>query len=124
GLLAWALAPLLEGRRVEYHYTDVGRSFLVQAERQAAERGYGFMRFGTLDIDRDPAAQGYATGSFDVVLALNVMHVTPRVERALAHAAALLQPAGSLLLIESVRPMRWVDMIWGLTEGWWHYEDT
>jgi nonribosomal peptide synthetase protein BlmVIII len=31
----------------------------------------------------------------------------------------LLAPGRVLSLIETVKPQRWVDMIWGLSEGWW-----
>src|SRR5262249_13310283 len=69
GLLTQALLPSFEGRAVEYTFTDIGRSFVVNAERLAATRGQSFMRFGVLDISRPPAEQGFAPGSFDVVVA-------------------------------------------------------
>src|SRR6185436_7382824 len=64
GLLTQALLPSFEGRPVEYTFTDIGRSFVVNAERLAAQRGQNFMRFGVLDISRPPVEQGFAPGSF------------------------------------------------------------
>jgi NADP-dependent 3-hydroxy acid dehydrogenase YdfG/aryl carrier-like protein len=82
------------------------------------------MRFGTLDISKDPSAQGYPPGSFDLVLGFNVVHATPRVEATLGHLKDLLTPGGLLVMVEPIRRQRWVDLVWGLTEGWWSFEDT
>ena len=123
GLLTQALLPVFEGRALEYTFTDISRSFIVNAQRLAAERGQRFMRFGMLDISRPPVDQGFARGSFDVAVAFNVMHATKSVAQSLAHVSELLAPGGLLVLQESVRPARWVDLIWGLTDGWWAFED-
>ena len=39
-------------------------------------------------------------------------------------ARSLLAPGGVLAIIEAVRPHRWLDITFGLTEGWWKFEDT
>jgi len=106
GLLTQALLPSFEGRPVEYTFTDIGRSFVVNAERLAAQRGQNFMRFGVLDISRPPVEQGFALGSFDVIVAFNVMHATRSVAASLAHVRELLAPGGVLVLQESVRTVR------------------
>ncbi len=123
GLLTRELVPLCEGRGVEYHFTDIGRSFVIGAQREAAGRRDHAMRFGVLDISRPPEPQGFSAGSYDVVLAFNVLHATRSVRESLANARTLLAPGGLLVLQESVRPCRWVDFIWGLTDGWWAFED-
>jgi acyl transferase domain-containing protein/SAM-dependent methyltransferase len=123
GVLTKSLLPLLAGQDVEYHFTDIGRSFVVNAQRYAAEHGFSFMRFGTLDISRPPADQGFALDRYDIVVAFNVLHATRRVAESLAHARELVAPGGMLVLQESVRPARWVDLVWGLTDGWWAFED-
>jgi NAD(P)-dependent dehydrogenase (short-subunit alcohol dehydrogenase family) len=123
GLLTRALVPLCDGQNVEYHFTDIGRSFVVAAQREAAARGADFMRFGVLDISRPAAPQGYTKGAYDVVLAFNVLHATRNLSESLAHAAELLAPGGLLVVQESVRPRLWIDFIWGLTDGWWAFED-
>jgi acyl transferase domain-containing protein/SAM-dependent methyltransferase len=122
GLLTGDLLPLCENSNVEYHFTDISRAFVAAAERRHAGRR-DFMRFGTLDIARAPEDQGFVEGTFDVVLAFNVLHATKSVAESLANAKKLLAPGGLLVLQESVRPARWVDFIWGLTDGWWAFED-
>jgi acyl transferase domain-containing protein/SAM-dependent methyltransferase len=123
GALTQALIEGLDGEDVEYHFTDIGTSFVVQAQKRARERGLDWMRFGKLDISRDPVAQGYAEESFDFVLAFNVAHATPDVGETLAHVHRLLAPGGVALLLETTRAQRWVDLVWGLTDGWWSFTD-
>ncbi|HWM89153.1 MAG TPA: beta-ketoacyl synthase N-terminal-like domain-containing protein [Thermoanaerobaculia bacterium] len=124
GVLTSRLAPAVAGPGIRYCVTDLGRSFVLAAEQRAAAAGWSHLEFGVLDIARDPVAQGFAPGSFDLVLGANVVHATPRIEETLAHLRTLLAPGGFLLLLESVRPQRWADLIWGLTDGWWSFEDT
>jgi SAM-dependent methyltransferase/aryl carrier-like protein len=124
GLLTRDLLPLCDGRDVEYHFTDIGRAFVLGAERDARSRGLNFARFDTLDISRPPEQQGFAAGTYDVVFAFNVLHATRSVAESLANAKSLLAPGGLLVLQESIRPARWVDFVWGLTDGWWTFEDT
>ena len=33
-------------------------------------------------------------------------------------------PGGLLVLLETTAPRRWLDLIFGLTEGWWRFADT
>ena len=124
GSLTEAIVPSLRGLNVEYHFTDLGRSFVLRAERQSAELGLDFMRFGVFDITRDAEAQGWHRGTFDLILGFNVVHVSPRIRDTVRNLQSLLVPGGILALLETVNPLRWNDMIWGLADGWWLYEDT
>ncbi|HEY3919587.1 MAG TPA: beta-ketoacyl synthase N-terminal-like domain-containing protein [Stellaceae bacterium] len=123
GIITGVLAPALKGADVEYHFTDIGRSFVVAAERQARALGFDFMTFGTLDITRDPAAQGLQRASFDIIVGLDVVHATPSIRGTIANLRELLRPNGNLLLLESVKSCPWDNMIAGLAEGWWFAED-
>ena len=67
------------------------------------------MRFGVLDIARDSAEQGFAHGGFDVVLAYNVVHATPRIDDTLGNLCRMLAPGGTLILVETTRLRRWDD---------------
>ncbi|WP_433498361.1 SDR family NAD(P)-dependent oxidoreductase [Sphaerimonospora sp. CA-214678] len=114
--------PALAGTEAEYHYTDISGAFLRRGEDRFATR-YGFLRFGTLDIERDPVEQGYAEGGFDVVLATNVLHAVTRVDLALTHARRLLRPGGLLLVNEVTRGFHFLTLTFGLTPGWWRFTD-
>jgi NAD(P)-dependent dehydrogenase (short-subunit alcohol dehydrogenase family)/acyl carrier protein len=77
-----------------------------------------------LDIERDPLAQGFAASSFDIVIAANVLHATADLRASLAHVRTLMAPGALLLALEGVRAERWIDLTFGLTEGWWRFTDT
>lgn len=36
---------------------------------------------------------------------------------------SLLKPRGTLILLEDARRRRWIDLTFGLTEGWWRFAD-
>jgi 3-oxoacyl-(acyl-carrier-protein) synthase/NAD(P)-dependent dehydrogenase (short-subunit alcohol dehydrogenase family)/SAM-dependent methyltransferase/acyl carrier protein len=123
GGLTAELAPALAGRKANYHVSDISPVFVGALEAEARRRNFRFMTFGTLDITRAGASQGYAPASYDVILALNTVHATPSIPESLANLNALLAPGGILALIETVRPERWLNLIWGVSEGWWSYAD-
>jgi acyl transferase domain-containing protein/acyl carrier protein len=106
--------------RLDYTFTDISPAFVARAtERFGPETA----RYATLDIERDPVAQAFAPGDYDLVLAANVLHATTDLRQALRHAAALLAPQGVMLLLEAVRRSNWSDLVFGLTPGWWRFAD-
>jgi acyl transferase domain-containing protein/SAM-dependent methyltransferase/acyl carrier protein len=109
---------------VEYTFTDLGSSFVARAEQEAGKRGYRNMHFKVLNISRDPLEQGFAAGSYDMVIGYNVVHATPDIRDTLRHLSKVLVPGGLFCLVETVKPSRPDNMIWGLTEGWWLFGDT
>ncbi len=115
--------PVLPADRVEYTFTDLSPLFLERASAQFAAQ-YPFLRTGMLDLERDPLAQGFEAAAFDIVIAANVVHATADLRQALEHVRRLLAPGGLLFLLEGVAPERWVDLTFGLTEGWWRFTDT
>lgn len=117
-----SVLPRLPEDRTEYVFTDLSQSFLKQAgERFAADLP---IHYALLDIEVDPLAQGFAGGQFDLVIAANVVHATADLERSLRHARDLLAPGGVLLLLEGTARRGWIDLTFGLTEGWWRFTDT
>ncbi len=123
GDLTAEMAAELDGCGVSYHFTDISQAFVTQAERAAEARGYEWMKFGTLDIARDPAAQGFAPRTYDVIVAYNVVHVSPRIVESLRHLRSLLKPGGHLVLVESQSIHHWDLACWGVAEDLWAFED-
>ncbi|NWG15756.1 MAG: SDR family NAD(P)-dependent oxidoreductase [Chloroflexi bacterium] len=116
------VAPVLPAGRVSYLFTDISPLFLARAEQKFAD--YPFIRYQTLDIESDPAAQGLAGQSFDLVIAANVIHATADLRVTLGFIRQLLAPGGLLLMLEVTAPERWVDITFGLTDGWWRFVDS
>ncbi|WP_043408200.1 type I polyketide synthase [Archangium violaceum] len=115
------LLPLLDARCCRYDFTDLSPRFAGRARERFAD--YGFVDYRCLDIERDPGAQGFAPASYDLIVAANVVHATTSLDQTLAHVAGLLAPGGQLWLIEATRPESWIDLSFGLTEGWWRFTD-
>src|SRR4029078_5393630 len=72
---------------------------------------------------RAAAPQGFEPRSFDLVIAANVLHATPDVDQAVARLKTLLAPGGALLLLEITRHPHWLDIVFGLMDGWWALVD-
>ena len=113
--------PALEAAGAEFVFTDITPFFTEQGKRRFA--GHAAFSARTLDIEKDVASQGFAPHSFDIVLAANVIHATPSLAESLANAKQLLAPGGVVVLIEITRHPIWTDLIFGLTDGWWRYDD-
>ncbi len=111
----------LPAERTEYLFTDVSELFTRAAAQRFAE--FPFVRYGLLDIEVDPSKQGYADHQFDLILAANVLHATQDLGETLQHIQQLLVPGGTLVVAETTRRQRWLDLIFGLTEGWWRFSD-
>ncbi len=89
-----------------YTFTELQPAFLRRGGRavQAALPpgcGLATLRY---DVNLDPASQGVARGQFDLVVAVNTLHLAQDTVQALAHLRTLLAPGGALVLGELVRP--------------------
>ncbi|WP_437936341.1 bifunctional Gfo/Idh/MocA family oxidoreductase/class I SAM-dependent methyltransferase [Sorangium sp. So ce341] len=101
GLATAAALRALDGAPVDYLFTDISRAFTVAAqERFGNHRG---MRYATLDINADFAAQGVEPHAADVVLAGNVLHNAVHVGRTLRRIRRALAPGGWLIFTDSTR---------------------
>ena len=116
-----AILPVLPRERTTYVFSDVSDLFLGEARAKFA--AYPFVRYARLDMEQDPAAQGYAPGSFDIVVAANVLHATRDLRQTLARARALVAPGGLLVLSETTTHHRVFDITTGLIEGWELFAD-
>ncbi len=112
---------LLPADRTEYVFTDVSNSFLTAAARKFSS--YPFVRYRRLDVEKEPGEQGFADDRFDIVIAANVLHATADLSRTFGYVKELLAPQGLLVLLEVTAPERWLDLIFGMVEGWWKFAD-
>ena len=116
-----SVLPHLPPGRTEYHFTDVSYLFMAKAEQKFQD--YPFISFRVLDIEQNPQAQGFDRQHYDLILAANVLHATADLPQTLSHVQQLLAPQGLMVLLEGTQPQAWVDLIFGLTEGWWKFTD-
>src|SRR5690606_817174 len=69
-----AVLPALPPNGVSYTFTDVSDFFLGRAQERFA--AYPFINYALLDIEQDPAEQGFPSHGFDLIIAANVLHAT------------------------------------------------
>ncbi len=67
--------------------------------------------------------QGYELGSFDVLLATNVLHATRDMENTLQRCKQLLTSGGLFIANELTTKTEFLTLTFGLTDGWWLYDD-
>jgi SAM-dependent methyltransferase/acyl carrier protein len=117
-----AILAALPPGRTEYRFTDLSPRFVADAASRFAGRPEVSCR--VLDLERSLTEQGIEPETYDLVVASNVLHATKDVRRALGHVRHALKPGGLLVLLEGTGRQRWVDLVFGLTDGWWHFTDT
>jgi acyl transferase domain-containing protein/SAM-dependent methyltransferase/acyl carrier protein len=115
------LLPHFSPERTDYVFTDVSPLFTTRAQQRFEE--YPFVRYQLLDIERDPMDQGFEEHAYDIIMAANALHTTRDLRETLQHVRSLLAPGGLLILLEGTFRQRWLDLIFGLTEGWWRFAD-
>lgn len=103
---------------VDYVYTDLSDGFLRHGREQFGA-AHPFARFRAFDIENIPEEQG----TFDVVLAANVLHATRSISRTLANVKRLLRRNGILVLTELTAASAFTTVTFGLLDGWWRFED-
>jgi SAM-dependent methyltransferase/acyl carrier protein len=105
--------------RLEYTFTDISPSLVAAARKKFAK--YDFVRYETLDVENKPPATHH--GQYDIVLSTNCVHATRNLVKSCSNIHTLLQPNGILCLVELTRDIFWLDLVFGLLEGWWLFDD-
>ncbi|KAJ4296761.1 hypothetical protein N0V90_006809 [Kalmusia sp. IMI 367209] len=101
-----------------YVFTDISTAFFERARVRLNKWGDA-ISFSKLDIQQNAADQGFIEGSFDLILASNVLHVSTSIDGALSRIKSLLKPSGRLVLIETIRNVPFYNTCLGVLPGWW-----
>ncbi|KAI2780394.1 hypothetical protein F4815DRAFT_493302 [Daldinia loculata] len=103
-----------------YTFTDVSSGFLVKARERFSYAPN--MEYKVFDISKSPFEQGFEggeKGSYDLILAANVIHATPVIKESLKNIKSLLKPDGMLVLTELLPTLRTANYAFGHFAGWW-----
>ncbi|SKB12431.1 hypothetical protein PL11201_360002 [Planktothrix sp. PCC 11201] len=106
----------------EYCYTDLSKAFLIHAQKTYG-LDYSYLNYKQLNIEQALAPQGIEPGTYDIVIATNVLHATKNIRQTLRNTKTALKRHGLLLLNEVVEKSIIGTLTFGLLDGWWLYED-
>ena len=116
-----AVLDALEGRDIDYVFTDVSQGFVNAAGKRFTQRGdFSAQLF---DLEKPADEQGLGGKSFDLIIAANVVHATVDLTQTLERIHGMTAPGGVVLLVEVTAPQHWIDLTFALTEGWWIFTD-
>ncbi|MGA4845134.1 SDR family NAD(P)-dependent oxidoreductase [Streptomyces sp. G5(2025)] len=115
-----ALLPLLPPERTVYHFTDVSAGFFARARHRFG--GHPFVDYRPLDLNTDPSRQGFADGTYDLVVAANSLHTTADPRATLRRVRALLAPGGRLLAAET-HDTDYLLPFFGTLDSFWGHDD-
>lgn len=107
--------------KTAYVFTDLSAKFTFEAKKLFVN--YAFMSYAQLDIEKQSEIGDSNKDQYDVVIATNVLHATKDLRNTIANANTLLAEDGILILLEGSNPVRWVDITFGLIDGWWRFSD-
>lgn len=120
------LAPLLAELGVAVEYTSP--TYLLRWWRRRARRGRNSIPLCALPPTTSrsrllPTSPSDLVGTQHLVVASNAVHATRSLGDSTRCIHGLLRPDGFMCLVEMTRPMYWVDIVFGLFEGWWMHSD-
>lgn len=104
---------------VEYTVTDLSSSLVANARKRFKK--YSFMKFKVVDIEKPPSPE--LLHSQHIVIATNCVHATHRLVNSTKNIHDILRPDGMLMMLEMTETLPWIDLIFGLVEGWWLFDD-
>ncbi|KAI0128341.1 methyltransferase domain-containing protein [Xylariales sp. AK1849] len=113
-----ALAAL-DGIPVEYTVSDLSAMLVSQTSQTFAR--YPFARYKVVDIEKEPEPE--LLNSQHVIFGSNVLHATRDLKQTLGNLHKILRPDGFIVIHEMTAQMLWADVVFGLIEGWWRFED-
>ena len=105
-----------------YTYTNVSdEDFEGVKERFSAWKN--LLTCQSLDIESNPLQQGFEAESYDVIIAVHVLHGTKSISDTLNHVHKLLKPGGRLIFIEMTREHLSNTILFGTMPSWWAAQD-
>ena len=108
------------GRPVEYTFTDISSMLVKEAKKKFSQ--YSWMDYQPLNLEKDISAS--LQGTYDIVIGTNVVHATSNIVTSTSRMRSLLRKGGFIVLSEVTRIVDWYDLVYGLLDGWWAFQDS
>lgn len=102
-----------------YTFTDLSGSLVAAAKKKFAGRDY--MDFRVLDVEKSPPDD--LLNHNHIIISTNCIHATKNLTETLANIRPMLRNDGFLSLVEFTQNISWFDLVFGLLDGWWLFND-
>ena len=93
GFATIAMLRALGLKFAHYDFTNISTGFFECAKEEQRDRGER-INYHKLNVEEDPVAQGFQPESYDLVIAINVLHETVSMENTMRNVRRLLRNGG------------------------------
>ncbi|RGP66594.1 polyketide synthase [Fusarium longipes] len=106
-----------------YTYTDISTGFFDEARKKLAK--WPRVMYKKLDITKELSDQDIEAGTYDIVIASNVLHATTNIEDTVRNIGSLLKPGSGKLAIVEAMPEGCdaAFLPYTVLPGWWLTDD-
>lgn len=104
---------------VEYTITDISPSLVAAARKRFKD--CPFLKFRVCDIEKEPVAE--LVNTQHIVFATNCVHATHNLATSTSNIRSMLREDGILIMLEMTSLIPWIDLSFGMLEGWWLFDD-
>ena len=112
--------PQKRGINFEYTFTDISQSMVAKARKNFEL--FDSVNYRVLNIEEDPPQD--LEGRYHVILSSNCIHATRSIITSMQHVRKMLRPDGFVALTELTKRLAWFDLVFGLLDGWWLFNDS
>ena len=102
-----------------YTFTDISGSLVAAAKRKFAGRKN--IEYKVIDIEKSPGQD--LVSKYHAIISTNCIHATRDLTESSTNILSMLRPDGFLSLVEFTRNIFWFDLVFGLLDGWWFFND-
>ncbi|KAL2137602.1 hypothetical protein VTI28DRAFT_8926 [Corynascus sepedonium] len=122
GTTQFVLNMLVEvGIPFKYVFTDISSSFFSAAKARYKDIPAGCIEYLVLDIEKEPPH--HLQERFDALISTNCIHATKDLFVSCLNSRRLLRAGGFFALVEFTTRLYWLDLVFGLLDGWWLFSD-
>lgn len=104
-----------------YTFTDVSALLVSLAEKKFSHISNHRMKFQVLDVEKTPPAKLH--GYYHTIISTNCIHATHDITKSTSNIKKMFRPGGFLTLAELTLSLHWYELVFGLLEGWWLFDD-
>ncbi|KAL8735546.1 MAG: hypothetical protein Q9166_000714 [cf. Caloplaca sp. 2 TL-2023] len=103
-----------------YTFSDISTSLVAAARNKFT--GHRHVKFIILDVESLPELWPFE--SQDIIISTNTIQATKSLVQSCAHICQMLARNGMIVcLLELGRQLAWYDLVFGLLDGWWRFDD-